>query len=328
MSSQGGVHFLLQAGIPLFLFGAAPFANGGTVTGQVRMSADPQDPVPNARVTIFVESLSFFKEVRSDQAGMYAVEDVPPGNYRLGCARRNLQYDEIETGVGDGEFRHDFLLVPETERGRWDIIGTTEPEFLDATDIAFLLPSGDLFLCHDTTDPILFDPTDGSRRFPNGSPSEQGCMNGSLLADGRIIMTGGQTPADPGNFRNAVRWVKTFDPRTDRWELLPDMQHERGRWYPGLARLADGSFLVMGGGQRPNAERTGTCERFDLATQSWTYTGSMNNPCEFPPSALLHTGVVLASWSPPQLYNPKSGEWRPEGNFNQPNRLWPGHSDH
>ena len=84
----------------------------------------------------------------------------------------------------------------------------------------------------------------------------------------------------------------------------------------------------MGGGTRPDAERTATCERFDLATGTWSFTGSMVNPCEFPPSALLFTGEVLATWSPPQLYNPLAGEWRLTGDFNQPNRGWPGHSDH
>ena len=51
-------------------------------------------------------------------------------------------------------------------------------------------------------------------------------------------------------------------------------------------------------------------------------------PTEFPPTALLHTGEVLATWWPPQLYDPQTGLWRPTGNFNQPNRSWPGHSDH
>jgi alkylation response protein AidB-like acyl-CoA dehydrogenase len=49
----------------------------------------------------------------------------------------------------------------------------------------------------------------------------------------------------------------------------------------------------------------------------------MLNVCEFPPSALLYTGEVLATWSPPQLYNPQSGQWRATGNFVQPTRGWP-----
>jgi hypothetical protein len=84
----------------------------------------------------------------------------------------------------------------------------------------------------------------------------------------------------------------------------------------------------MGGGTAPSAVRTNTCELFNLATQAWSFTGSMLNPCEFPPSALLFNGKVLATWSPPQLYDPVTGAWTATGNFNQPNRGYPGHSDH
>ncbi|MCI0434341.1 MAG: hypothetical protein L0271_11995, partial [Gemmatimonadetes bacterium] len=184
------------------------------------------------------------------------------------------------------------------------------------------------FYCHDTVDPIRFDPVTGEKTFPAGSIVEQGCMNATVMQDGRILMAGGQSPSDPGAFTNAVPWVKRYSPDADAWQLLVSMQHLPGRWYPGLARLADGSLLVMGGGQAPNAERTDTCERLDLRTMSWSYTGSMLNPTEFPPCALLYTGEVLATWSPPQLYDPVTETWRPTGNFVQPNRLWPGHSDH
>lgn len=95
-----------------------------------------------------------------------------------------------------------------------------------------------------------------------------------------------------------------------------------------LARLADGSLLAMGGGTCCAAVRTETCERMDLGTLMWSYTGSMLNPCEFPPSALLHTGNVLATWSPPQLYDPATGLWQATGNFIQSTRGWPDHSDH
>ena len=110
-------------------------------------------------------------------------------------------------------------------------------------------------------------------------------MNGTLLADGRLIMIGGQDGSDPGSFTDAIPWVKTYTQAPGSWQWLANMQHEAGRWYPGLARLADGSLLVMGGGQAPDAARTETCERFDLDSESWPYTGSMLNPAEFPPSA-------------------------------------------
>ncbi len=304
------------------------FVAAAAVTGEVRRASSPNDPIANARVTIFTEALTFFTEARSDVLGVYSIASVPAGTYRIGCEALRFEYIEQSVTVGAGNLQRDFSLGPETHPGIWNIIGDTSPEVLDATDIAVLLPSGEIFYCHDTEDPILFDPVTGTKSFPSGSNLESGCMNGSLLPDGTVLFAGGQDGDQPGDFVNAVRWVKRFIPVSDTWEQLTDLVHPVGRWYPGMTRLADGSFLVMGGGQCCNAARTDTAERFDLATQTWTYTGSMINPAEFPPSALLYTGEVLITWSPPQLYNPVSGQWRLTGNFNQQSRGWPGHSDH
>lgn len=314
------------------VFGAALLCaasvHAATVSGIVRELAPPGDPIPGARVTLFTPGLSFFQEARSNAAGEYAFPGVSLGAYRLGCAARGYGYQEPGVTVPAGGLARDFALPPETALGSWDIIGDTGEEFLDATDIGILLPDGRVFYCHDTTDPIVFDPLNGQSVFVSASGSEQGCMNGSLLEDGSVILAGGQDGADPGSFRNGIPWVKRYDWSADDWERLADMRHARGRWYPGMARLADGTFLVMGGGQSPDASRTASCERFEPVSRTWSYTDSMANPCEFPPSALLYTGDVLATWSPPQLYDPAAGTWRPTGNFNQPNRGWPGHSDH
>ena len=298
------------------------------VTGTVRRAAIPNDPVSNARVTIFDPSLSYFGEARTDSAGAYSILNVPSGTYRIGCAALEFEYVEQAITVASGSLLRDFSVGPETQPGGWAIIGDTSPEVLDATDIATLLPDGRIFYCHDTQDPILFDPVTGAKAFPSGSGLPSGCMNGSLLSDGTVIFAGGQNGDQPGDFVNAVPWVKNFTPVSDTWQRLADLQHAPGRWYPGMTRLSDGALLVMGGGQCCNAARTNTAERYDLATRTWSYTGSMMNPAEFPPSALLYTGEVLITWSPPQLYSPTTGQWRPTGNFIQPNRGWPGHSDH
>src|SRR5262249_12472839 len=160
-----------------------------------------------------------------------------------------------------------------------------------------LLPDGRIFYCHDTQEPVIFDPRTGQKNYPSASPSEQGCHVTTILAgDGRLIFFGGQ---NTGDFRDAVKTVKTYDPENGSWRVLSDMNEER--WYPGLARLADGRLLLMGGGQRPDAHRTPTCEIFDPATERCTRTGSASQPIEFPPSVLLFTGEVLRTWYPPQL---------------------------
>ena len=310
------------------LFLSASSANGASISGTI-LESGSQTPIADARVTVFEPTLQFFQETRTDALGQYTFPDVPNEDLlQLGASSLGREYRQIEVIIeGDG-FEHDFVLSPESHPGEWTVVGNTLPEFFDATDIAILRPDGKIFYCHDTVDPILFDPISGQKSFPTGSWSEQGCMNASLRSDGSILMIGGQDGSDPGSFTDAIPWVKRYDPQSNAWFNPPDLQHPTGRWYPGLSRLADGSLLVMGGGTAPSAVRTDTCERMDLATSQWSYTGSMQNPCEFPPSALLFTGEVLATWWPPQLYNPTTGQWRLTGNFVQPNRFWPGHSDH
>ncbi|MCZ6766060.1 MAG: DUF1929 domain-containing protein [bacterium] len=315
-------------GILLASLNSTETATGSTISGQVRFAVSPNDPVSDARLTLFTPALTFFAETRTDGTGAYSIDGVPAGTFQLGCAALGFDYVEETVSLGTSNLQRDFDLTPESHPGQWDVIGSTAPEFLDATDIAVLLASGKVFYCHDTTDPILFDPVTGTKSFPSGSPSESGCMNSTVLSDGSVIMVGGQDGSDPGSFVNAVPWVKQYVPGSDSWNVLPDVQHTLGRWYPGLTRLADGSLLVMGGGTCCSAVRTDTAERFDLVSQTWSYTGPMLNPCEFPPSALLYTGEVLATWSPPQLYNTDTEQWRFTGNFKQSNRGWPGHSDH
>lgn len=227
---------------------SADRADGSIISGSVVKAESSEDPIVGARVTVFDPALAFFAETRSDGAGDYSLASIPHGTYQIGCAALGRDYLETTVTVDADPLNQDFELEVESHPGQWDIIGTTAPEFLDATDIGVLLDNGMIFYCHDTTDPIVFDPVTGNKYFPSGSPSASGCMNGTLLSDGRVITVGGQDGSDPGDFVSAVPWVKTYTPDTETWALLPDMQLAAGRWYPGLARLADGSLLVMRGG--------------------------------------------------------------------------------
>lgn len=318
--------FGVAAGEPAYTTGGLRIQVGGatpaTVTGRVLRASD-RAPVANARVTLFAPALTAFHETRSDGAGTYALT-LPPGSYRLGVSAVGFAYVEVEQRVDAAGAARDFLLDPETHAGRWDVVGNTNPEPLDATDIVFLLPDGWLFYCHDTQDPILFDPVTGTKILPAGSSTDQGCTHGTLLEDGALINIGGQEGA---NFRNATRMVKTWS-RAAGWLRIADLLHLRGRWYPGLARLADGTLLIMGGGQAPDASRTDTCELFDQTTRAWRFTGSMGQAVEYPSAALLYDGRVLRTWGSPEVYDPTSGSWSPTGPFVAPARGWPGHSDH
>ena len=321
---SAGVNTMTQ-GIDLFVL--APVTATGDVDGTVRFSAGGL-PADGARVTLFTADLSSFFELRSAASGAFSFKGVPVGTYQLGVALRGRQYEERSVVLGSAGLTENFSLVAEGEPGTWTVAGSTAPQILDATDIAILRPDGTVFFCHDTTDSILFDPVAGQSSFPPGSGSAQGCMNGTLLQDGSILLAGGQDGSSPAQFQNAVPWVKKFKP-DGTWQNLPDMLAPSGRWYPGLTRLADGRLLLFGGGTAPSAVRTDTAEIFDPVTETWSWTGSMGSVNEFAPSVLLEDGRVLRTWgAAPEVYDPATGVWAPTGAFAAPNRGYPGHSDH
>ncbi len=304
------------------LLGASTASLAATVNGKVRMSFGPGSALEGARVTLFLSDLSFFREVRTGADGRYSLTGVAPGAYRLGASKPLFEYREVGITVSEPSATADLLLGPESHAGRWTVIGSTDPEPFGATNSGTLQPDGKIFFCHDTLDPVLFDPVTGETTLPPGSPSYQGCHHPTVLADGRVIFVGGQESED---FTDATRTVKTWDPASGIWTVLPSLNEER--WYPGLTRLASGRLLACGGGQSPDAQRTETCEIFDPDTQLWTATGSMGTPTEFAPSVLLFSGEVLLTWYPPQLFDPQGELWRNTGNLLQP-RDYPQHSDH
>ena len=315
----------------LFSVGAATLAVAGSrllrsraqaaavVDGQVLASGGGS--VSNARLTLFTPDLSFFREARSNGAGQYAISDVPPGNYQLGCCGLGREYQAIAVSVSEPGETRNFTLGPDIHPGNWAVIGSTAPEVFGGTNSGSLLSDGRVFFCHDATDPILFNPITGGTSEAAHSDSEQGCHMPTHLPDGRLLIVGGGTVDDAGNFstgQSAVKKVKAFDPATNTWENWPDLNQPR--WYPGLARLADGRLLLFGGGQQPDVLRTASCEILNPRTHQSTPTGAMLKAGGFGPALLLRTGEVLVTWEPPQLFNPASGQWRLAGPFVQPLR--------
>jgi hypothetical protein len=289
------------------------------VDGQVLAAGG--SAIGNARLTLFTPDLSFFREARSNGAGQYAIQDVPFGVFQLGCGAVGFEYQEITVSVSTPSTTRNFGLGPELHLGSWAVIGSTAPEVFGGTNSGTLLSDGRIFYCHDATDPILFNPLTGLTTQAAPSASRQGCHMPTHLPDGRLLIVGGGTVDDSGNFspgEYAVNKVKAFDPASNTWENWPDLNEPR--WYPGLARLADGRLLLFGGGQQPDQLRTATCEILDPRTRQSTPTGSMLKAGGFGPAGLLNTGEVLVTWDPPQLYNPTTGQWRLAGPFRQPLR--------
>jgi hypothetical protein len=81
-----------------------------------------------------------------------------------------------------------------------------------------------------------------------GLPVNLFCAGISFLADGQVLVTGGNLayPAETAGGKYAgLNHVYTFDPRAERWTRQPDMNH--GRWYPSQLLMPDGRSFIMGG---------------------------------------------------------------------------------
>lgn len=91
--------------------------------------------------------------------------------------------------------------------------------------------------------PRLWDPSSGP---PTGSrmvpvDTMLFCSGHTLMADGRIMVSGGHKTDDQG-----INVTNIFDPVSESWASgLPKMAH--GRWYPTVTTLADGRVLTMAG---------------------------------------------------------------------------------
>jgi hypothetical protein len=313
----------LRGGLALF---AIPLlAGSGSVSGSVQASGG--SAVSGARMTLFTPDLSFFRETRTDGAGDYQFTSVPDGTYRLGCAARGYEYQEVSVTASGGAVTRGFSLAAETNAGRWSVVGDTAPEYLEGTGWGTLLPSGEIFICHDSNDPVVFDTVSQTRWFPPESGVEQGCHLETVLTNGDVLIAGGSTQGLPQ--QNVVRTTKVFRRSDASWALKANLNE--GRWYPGGVRLPDERILAIGGEAEPAGYgRTDTCEIYAPSANSWTYTGSFDLPVEMPPSVLLLSGEVLKTWRYAELWNPGTGLWRPAGNFVQARAGAAGgdHSDH
>jgi hypothetical protein len=121
-----------------------------------------------------------------------------------------------------------------------DTVGGTAHVWDPATGISTSVPP-----------PSLTYPVTGTGGGTALRPANLWCAGQTLLADGRVLVVGGnlEYPDNGGNgagngFKGAP-WVMTFNPADNTWTRYADMPH--GRWYPTLTELPDGRVLVVGG---------------------------------------------------------------------------------
>ncbi len=122
-------------------------------------------------------------------------------------------------------------------RGKW---GTALPTPVVAVHM-HLLPTGKVLLWGDRGNAQLWDATTpGSAFTPVSKTYRIFCSGHTLLADGRLLVTGGTITGTKGDPRAVI-----FDPSSASWSGTGSMA--QGRYYPTTTALPSGEILAVSG---------------------------------------------------------------------------------
>jgi hypothetical protein len=132
-----------------------------------------------------------------------------------------------------------------------------------------------------------------------------------LLADGQVLIAGGQTTTD-----NAISSTELYNPATRRFS--PAGALNTARAYPAAVRLPDGQVLIAGG-YGYNTGALSSAELFNPATGAWSYTTPMNDVGYAMTATLLPGGDVLITGfggklgNRGEVYHPSTATWTNTG---------------
>lgn len=172
--------------------------------------------------------------------------------------------------LAEDRFGHDAVRLAD---GRVLVVGCTH---WFARHPAVKLATAELY------DPATgqFHPTHGPMVFPRDRPTA------TLLPDGTVLIAGGQNEA------GEPEQAELFDPKTETFALLPNKM-VAPRMAHAAAALPNGQVLLAGGWSVPLAATTGSVERYDPRSQ--TFTGEPPLPEGAHDQALLvfPCGLVL-----------------------------------
>ena len=124
---------------------------------------------------------------------------------------------------------------PEAQVGQWSAVFPAPIVQLHL----HLLPDGTVLSWGLIGDPQVWDPATGTFT-PVPSPSLLFCSGHNFLADGRLLVAGGQIRGDSG-----LPNTNLFDAATRSWQVEPVMAW--GRWYPTNTTLPNGEMLTVAG---------------------------------------------------------------------------------
>ncbi len=125
------------------------------------------------------------------------------------------------------------------------------------------LPTGKVLVWSTGSNASVWNPTTGAFAAAPALFGDLHCAGQSMLADGRVIVIGGQNVSP----HNGTSVTSLFDPVSGAWTQGPDMTSLR--WYATSTTLADGRVLATSG-DAPDGSRATIPEIYDPIANSWT----------------------------------------------------------
>ena len=170
---------------------------------------------------------------------------------------------------------------------------------------ATLLPNGQVLVTGGYTGGEISQVTQASDRYDPATghwldtapfATATAAQGMSLLADGRVLMTGGYR-SGYGVTNEVLGTALAFDPATNRWRSVADMPHLHG--YHAQLTLPDGRVLVFGGySSVADHDADGAddqVELYDPATNAWTIGATSPYYMANGTTTLLDDGSVLVA---------------------------------
>ena len=133
----------------------------------------------------------------------------------------------------------------------------------------------------------VWNPADGMFTPVPATFGDLHCAGQSTLADGRVIVVGGQN----GSPHNGTNVTALFDPFSQTWTQGPPMNYLR--WYATSTTLPDGRVLATSG-DAPDGTRAPNPEIYDPVANTWTVlTGAPRDQGLYPLMFVLPNGKRL-----------------------------------